>query len=157
VCRYGSVPWITGIANPFSMSTAFREHMTAMPGLQGHLRIVVSDDDPNLLGSLTSILRSDGHCVFAAYDGRSALELTILLPEIDLLVTNTRLGDMGWAELVRQVRQQKPTLRILHVATRPEPEGVLPPDVPTLLEPFTPARLLEAVEALVSGRRTGDL
>jgi two-component system KDP operon response regulator KdpE len=114
------------------------------------LRIVVSDDDPNLLGALTTILRSAGHCVFAAYDGRSALELAISLLDIDLLVTNTRIGDMGWAELIREVRQQKPTLRILHVATRPEPERALRPDVLTLLEPFTAEQLLAAVRTLLA-------
>jgi len=35
-------------------------------------RIVVTDDDPQLMSFMVGTLRSAGHCVFAAYDGDSA-------------------------------------------------------------------------------------
>ena len=55
-------------------------------------RIVVTDDDPQLMTFLVTTLRSAGHCVFAAYDGNSACELALLIPDLDLLITNTRWG-----------------------------------------------------------------
>ena len=60
-----------------------------------HCRIVVTDDDPSLLTFVVTTLRDAGHCVFAAYDGDSACELALAIPELDLLVTNTRLGTVS--------------------------------------------------------------
>ena len=114
------------------------------------LRIVVSDDDPMLLARLVQMLRDAGHGVFAAYDGLSALELAELIPDLDLLVTNTRLGNMAAPELVRRVRASKPWLAILHVG---DPiagaEGPLA-GVPTLREPFTSEELLGAINRLLA-------
>jgi hypothetical protein len=43
---------------------------------------------------LVTTLRDAGHCVFAAYDGDSACELALIVPQVDLLVTNTRIGSL---------------------------------------------------------------
>jgi DNA-binding response OmpR family regulator len=114
------------------------------------LRIIVTDDDPTKLLSITQTLREAGHCVFAAYDGQSALELVAALPGVDLLVTNTRLGSVDGPVLMRGARELHPSMPILHVVQRgsPDDDG-RPPDVLTLREPFTPEQLLAAVGGLV--------
>jgi len=115
-------------------------------------RIVVTDDDPNLLTFVVTTLRNAGHCVFAAYDGKSACELAIAISKLDLMITNTRLGTVSARTLIRQVRQQKPDLPILHVGDPlPNPDGLLS-DVPTLQEPFTADELLAAVRSLLARR-----
>jgi DNA-binding response OmpR family regulator len=118
------------------------------------LRIVVSDDDPMLLARLVRMLRDAGHGVFAAYDGLSALELAEYIPDLDLLITNTRIGDVPATELIRRVRAAKPWLAIIHVGDPlPDAEGPLA-NVPTLREPFTSDELLAAVDgALARGAR----
>ena len=68
------------------------------PDLNDGWRILVTDDNPTKLYALTQTLRDAGHCVFAAYDGQSALELVAILPELDLLITNTRLGVVNGPE-----------------------------------------------------------
>jgi CheY-like chemotaxis protein len=78
-------------------------------------RIIVTDDNTSKLTTLTETLRSAGHCVFAAYDGLAALELVVLLPDIDLLITNTRLGVVDGPELMRRTREMRPDMPILHV------------------------------------------
>ncbi|MBA3892777.1 MAG: hypothetical protein H0X69_03640 [Gemmatimonadales bacterium] len=113
-------------------------------------RIVVTDDDPTLMALLVGTLRDAGHCVFAAYDGNSACELALLIPDLDLLVTNTRWGIVSNRELVRQVRRKKPELSILHIGEpMPNPDGLLD-DVPTLRQPFTADQLLGKVRDLVA-------
>jgi DNA-binding response OmpR family regulator len=117
-------------------------------------RIVATDDDPALLAVVVTTLRDAGHCVFAAYDGDSACEIALLIPELQLLITNTRLGTVSGRELIRRVRQEKPELPILHLGEPlPEADGLLM-DVPTLREPFTSEQLLAAVEAVVGRRDT---
>ena len=113
-------------------------------------RIVVTDDDPKLMAFLVGTLRDAGHCVFAAYDGNSACELTLLLPDLDLLVTNTRWGTVSNRELIRLVRSKKPELPILHIGEpMPNPDGLLD-DVPALRQPFTADQLLGKVRDLVA-------
>jgi DNA-binding response OmpR family regulator len=117
------------------------------------LRVVVTDDNPALLALLIATLRSAGHCVFAAYDGLAACELATQLPNIQLLITNTRLAGVNAPELIRRVREEKPWLAILHVGD-PLPEaGGFFGDVPTLREPFAPDQLLAAVRALMEKPR----
>jgi DNA-binding response OmpR family regulator len=122
------------------------------PGPPRPWRIVATDDDPRLLALVVTTLRNAGHCVFAAYDADSACEIALLIPDLQLLITNTRLGTTSSRELIRLVRQEKPELPILQLG-EPLPELDSPLlDVPTLREPFTPEQLLAAVEAVVGGR-----
>ena len=113
-------------------------------------RIVVTDDDPGLMTFLVATLRDAGHCVFAAYDGTSACELALLVPDLDLLVTNTRWGTVTNRSLIRSVRQKRPGLPILHIGDpMPNPDGLLD-DVPALPQPLTREQLLDAVRKLVA-------
>ena len=119
------------------------------PGPHEGWRILVTDDNPKKLYALTTTLRGAGHCVFAAYDGVSALELVTLLPDLHLLIANTRLGAVNGPELMKRARVLKPALAMLHVARARGSAGDLPPGVPTLREPFTPKDVLVAVGALI--------
>ena len=117
-------------------------------------RVVVTDDDPKLMAFLVATLRDAGHCVFAAYDGESACELALLVPDMDLLVTNTRIGEVSGGELIRLVRREKPGLPILHIGEPlANPDGALH-DVPSLREPFTADQLLSAARRLVARQTT---
>jgi CheY-like chemotaxis protein len=113
-------------------------------------RIIVTDNKPAMVCTLTETLRDAGQCVFAAYDGEAALELFIQLPDIDLLITNTDLGTVQGPELVRRLREIRPDLPILHVLHSGSPDSDMPPDVPTLREPFTPNQLLLKVGSLLA-------
>jgi CheY-like chemotaxis protein len=113
-------------------------------------RIITTDDNANKLSALVQTLRDDGHHVYAAYDGESALELVTLLPAIDLLITNTRLGVVDGLELMRRTRELRPGMPILHIVHDGDPHGGTPPDVLTLREPYTPTQLLTAVRSLLA-------
>jgi DNA-binding response OmpR family regulator len=113
-------------------------------------RIVVTDDNPALMAFLVTTLRDAGHCVFAAYDGKSACELALLIPELDLLITNTRWGIVTNRELIKAVRNKRPEVPILHIGEpMPNPDGLLD-DVPALRQPFTVDQLLGKVRDLVA-------
>jgi DNA-binding response OmpR family regulator len=115
-------------------------------------RIVVTDDDPNLMAFLVKTLRHAGHSVFAAFDGDSACVLALLIPDLDLLVTNTRWGTVSNRELIKLVRSKRPELPILHIGEpMPNPDGLLD-EVPALPEPFTADQLLGKVKELVARR-----
>ena len=114
--------------------------------------VVVADEDPKLLDMMVETLRSRDCCVFKAYDGLAALELTLGLRVVDLLITNTRMPGLNGPQLIRHVREEMPTLPILYVANLGTPAGSpdgLPADVPTIREPFTREQLLDAVRVLL--------
>ena len=123
---------------------------SAAHGSREGRRIVVTDDSRSKLSVVTDALRQAGHCVFAAYDGASALELVVQLPFIDMLVTNTRLGVVDGPELMRRARVVRPDLPIIHVIHDGADEVATPLDVLTLREPFTPEELLAAVQGLLA-------
>jgi DNA-binding response OmpR family regulator len=118
-------------------------------------RIVVTDDDPTLLTCVVEVLRGAGHVVFAAYDGAAASELALVIPKLDLLITNTRLENLDAPALIARVRAARPALPILHLG-KPLPEIQETQGVPTLAEPFTGPQLLDAINRLLGGRSTAS-
>jgi two-component system, OmpR family, KDP operon response regulator KdpE len=66
-------------------------------------RILVVDDEPNILGTLASLLRARGYDVYTAMNGRGALE-TIDREKPDLIVLDLGLPDTDGVELCRQIR-----------------------------------------------------
>lgn len=124
---------------------------SSAPQIRGQ-RIVVLDSNP-ILVSVTGVLRMTGYCVFSAYDGLAAEELCCTLPGISLLILNTHVDGMDEAVLFRAIRARLSDLPILHIDTHRGP--LIPEDIPTLTEPFTPDALLEAVAGLIAGELTG--
>ena len=118
------------------------------------LRIVVTDDDPKLLLKIVEILSDAGHNVFAAYDGLSACELAEYIPNLDLVISNTRMKTLKAPELIHRVRSVKPWLAILHMGD-PLPGGALT-GVASVQEPFTAEELLAAINALLAASVDGQ-
>jgi DNA-binding response OmpR family regulator len=121
---------------------------TAIGRLEGR-RVIVTDDNASKLTIITQILREAGFCVFAAYDGASALELVAQIEGVSLLVTNTRLGIVHGPELIRRTRELRPGMAILHVVHQDGPAQDLLANVLNLREPFTPEELLVVVRGLL--------
>jgi DNA-binding NtrC family response regulator len=119
-------------------------------------RILVADEDPNVVAFVIQTLRDDGHAVFHAYDGLSATELAFALDECHLVITNTRVGGIPGIDLVYLLRSRLPNLPILYLAnlerSTPAIEAQLPSDVPVIREPFTAEELRDAVNGLLAGR-----
>jgi DNA-binding response OmpR family regulator len=125
------------------------------PGLNHGAHIVVADEKPALLDMIVRTLRAADHCVFQAYDGLAAFQLTLALRgNIDLLITDTHMPGLHGPALIRQVRAEMPKLPILYLENSEReqdtvPDG-LPADVPILREPFTVQQLLDAVQRLLT-------
>jgi CheY-like chemotaxis protein len=124
--------------------------MSVPPSHRTGWRIIATDDNTSKLSAVVQTLRDAGHCVFAAYDGQSALELVVQIPDIDLLITNTRLGVVDGPELMRRTREQRPDMPIIHVIHGSDADGDTPPGVVNLREPFTSNQLLLAVGSLLA-------
>ena len=67
-------------------------------------RILIVDDEPNIIGTVAPLLRARGYEVFSAMSGRAALE-AVERDKPDLIVLDLGLPDMDGVEVCRQVRQ----------------------------------------------------
>jgi DNA-binding response OmpR family regulator len=117
--------------------------------------ILVADEDPKIVAFIIGALREDGHAVFHAYDGRSAVQLVYALRKCDLVISNTKVDGMSGIDLIRQLRHDRPALPIAYISnigrSTPEIEAQLPPDIPILREPFTAEELRATVAPLLDG------
>jgi two-component system, response regulator FlrC len=127
-----------------------------LPGFVSR-NIVVADDDKAVINRVIETLLNDGHAVFQAYDGLSALQLALNLKVCHLVISNTRVGGKPGVDLIQELRARLPELPILYLAndgrSNLEVESQLPWDVPILREPFGADDLREAVRALLPPNR----
>ena len=66
--------------------------------------IVVADEDRTVAAFVIETSLTDGHAVFQAYDGLSAVELALNLKVCDLVISNTRVGGVAGLDLIRELR-----------------------------------------------------
>ena len=122
------------------------------PGFEGRY-IVVADEDRTIANEIIEVLTAEGHAVFLAYDGLSALELAFGLKVCDLVISNSRVGGKPGVELIRELRTMLPWVSVLYLAnggrSTPDLERELPAGVGILREPFSVSELREAVGALL--------
>jgi len=85
------------------------------PGFAGRY-IVVADEDRTIANEVIEALTADGHAVFLAYDGVSALELAYGLKICDLVISNSRTGGKPGLELIRELRALLPAVPVLYLS-----------------------------------------
>ena len=117
--------------------------------------IVVADENRAVVNLVIETLLNDGHAVFQAYDGWSAVQLALCLKVCDLVISNTRVRGAVGPELIEELRRRMPRLPILYLATPTGSESEsrmerrIPDDVGILREPFAAEDLRAAVQPLL--------
>lgn len=117
-------------------------------------RILVVDDEPNILATLAPLLRSRGYEVNTAMSGRSALE-SVERDNPDLIVLDLGLPDMDGVDVTRLVRDGRSTPIVVLSARGAEGDKVRALDAGAddyVTKPFGTEELLARVR--VALRRT---
>jgi two-component system KDP operon response regulator KdpE len=112
-------------------------------------RILVVDDEPNILGTLAPLLRSRGYETFTAMNGRAAIE-TIDREKPDLIVLDLGLPDIEGVELCRQIRETQNVPIVVLSARGAEDDKVRALDVGAddyVTKPFGAEELLARIRA----------
>jgi two-component system, OmpR family, KDP operon response regulator KdpE len=112
-------------------------------------RILVVDDEPNILSTLTPLLRTRGYEVFTAMSGRAAVE-SAERDEPDLIVLDLGLPDMDGVEVCRIVRETANVPIVVLSARGAEADKVRALDVGAddyVTKPFGAEELLARIRA----------
>jgi two-component system, OmpR family, copper resistance phosphate regulon response regulator CusR len=116
------------------------------------MRILVVEDDPEMLRTAAAYLRRTGFAVDAASDGATALRL-LRQNVYDAVVLDVRLPDASGFDICRQLRQSGAEARILMATARDAVEDrVLGLDLGAddyLVKPYAMAELAARVRALL--------
>ncbi|MBU0520040.1 response regulator [bacterium] len=78
-------------------------------------RLLIADDDPGFLVSLSIALRREGHEVHAAENSEEALNLLDKHP-VDCMLIDIRLGPLLGVELAEWARLRKPDLPVIFIS-----------------------------------------
>jgi CheY-like chemotaxis protein len=116
-------------------------------------RILVVDDEPDILELLIEILRLEGYAMLAASDGVAALDV-LDTHGVDLVITDTMMPRLNGVSLIRSMHE-RPELRsipviVMSAAGRPNLDG-LDHCCIFLPKPFDLTRLLNTVAKAVEG------
>ncbi|HYV62046.1 MAG TPA: response regulator [Bryobacteraceae bacterium] len=111
----------------------------------GELRLLIVDDEPNLLGLLRRYLGRLGYEVETCGDAAEALALFQAKPEsFSMAITDLSLPALNGEELIERMRQIRPGLPAIITSGYPyQPRAA---GVGFLQKPFLPQMLVEAVE-----------
>src|SRR5882724_4205857 len=118
-------------------------------------RILAVDDSPAMRQMVTVTLRSAGHEVVEAFDGREALDIARQQAPVDLVITDINMPNMDGITLVRQLRQlahyRNVPLLVLttEASAQKKQEGKAAGATCWIVKPFNPERLLATVARVV--------
>lgn len=76
-------------------------------------RLLLVDDEPNIVSALKRLLRADQYEIYSANDGQQGLDLLARQP-VDVIISDQRMPGMLGADFLRKAKQQYPeTIRIM--------------------------------------------
>jgi EAL domain-containing protein (putative c-di-GMP-specific phosphodiesterase class I)/CheY-like chemotaxis protein len=131
----------------------------AEPKISLRGRIVLVDDDDNLLRAFGRTLERAGHDVTRVGDGRAACELmaNIDVKEVDVVVTDLSMPGAGGLDVMRAAHRLDPDLPVLLMTGLPSVETAVQAleqgAFRYLLKPIEPDALREAVDRAVELRQ----
>lgn len=115
------------------------------------MRLLVAEDDRDLVAALTAWLQDDGHEVVTALRGREALR-SIIAGGYDLVLLDINLPDISGLDVLARARPEQPGLPIMVISGDDAvPERVLALDAGAddyMLKPLDPDELSARVRAL---------
>jgi DNA-binding NtrC family response regulator len=112
-------------------------------------RILVVDDEPNVLQVVASVLERAGYETTTALGPLRALEIITIRGAFDLVVSDVVMPEMCGPELAQQVRLLSPSSAVMLMSGCLTYAGQLLQGVPFLGKPFSPSDLLRSVDRVL--------
>lgn len=127
-----------------------------MNGSRGGYRVLVVDDEPEVLGFIKEMLNSNGFICDCASDSRQALG-KLRIRSYNLLITDIRLPDGSGIDIIRIAREKHPYMAAMVITGFASIEGVKEAmdlgAMEYIPKPFSMEQLLLAVEGVVKKQK----
>jgi two-component system cell cycle sensor histidine kinase/response regulator CckA len=120
-------------------------------------RVLIAEDESQLLRVLVRVLEKRGYAVVSAADGKTAIDVLRKTPsEIDTIVLDAAIGPDGAGAVLEVLAAEQPQIRVILTSGAELSDSLRSrlraSDGFFLLKPFPPSALVEAVErSLVNG------
>jgi CheY-like chemotaxis protein len=114
--------------------------------------VLLVEDDAAVRELARRTLTEQGYHLLVARDGLEALEVVAgRLDDVAIVVTDVIMPRLGGIPLIRRLRAQRPSLRVLLTSGYAPNADVTASDLPKLDKPYTPATLARAIRAQLDG------
>ncbi|HEY1805957.1 MAG TPA: MHYT domain-containing protein [Terracidiphilus sp.] len=142
---------------PFAEGAALAKPTPAATVTRSGGKVLVVDDEVDLLEVATAYLTDMGYTTLQAENGAGALELIEKHQDIDLVVTDVVMpGGMTGLELAQEVRQRLPHVKLIYSSGFPayalKDRHLHMADCPMLQKPYERAGFKAVVSAAMEGR-----
>ena len=122
--------------------------------------VLVAEDNDGIRELMSQVLMSEGYVVTSARDGVEAATLVEKGLEVDMLVADVMMPQMGRVELARRLRQSLPSIGVLFVSGRPlSSPDVLDSELRRerfLPKPFRPDQLVNQVRRALEQQKVSQ-
>jgi CheY-like chemotaxis protein len=129
----------------------------ARPRERGPEKVLLVEDEAIVRDLVGELLRTSGYTVVEAHDGVDALRVAAEHDEIDALVTDVVMPNLGGQELAARLLEDRPGLRVLFTSGYTEAaiarDGEMRPGTAFLQKPFTAASLAEKLRSLLDAEQ----
>lgn len=121
------------------------------------IRVLLAEDEPHIVESLTFLLERAGYQVDVETDGRAALE-SALASVPDVLVLDVMLPELDGYEVLRRLRSDErtkglPTLMLTAKGQREDRETAMDVGADVFMtKPFANAEIVDAIKKLTDDR-----
>ncbi len=122
-------------------------------------KVLVVDDEPNIVNTVQAYLEKEGYTVYTALDGPSALKAAHAFRPA-LVVLDIMLPGMDGLEVLRRLRQESDVYVLMLTAKAEETDKIVGLSVGAddyLTKPFSPRELVARVKAILRRGRAGDM
>lgn len=89
----------------------------------GKPRILLADDDPDLLEDVATLLEPEFEVVACVSDGRALINFALTLVP-DLIVTDISMPNLSGFHAIRQIKTDQPNVRVVFLTVHTEPAFV---------------------------------
>ncbi|MBW2542065.1 MAG: response regulator [Deltaproteobacteria bacterium] len=114
-------------------------------------RVLIAEDESQLLRVLVRVLEKRGYPVVSAADGKTAIDVLRKTPsEIDAIVLDAAIGPDGAGAVLEVLAAEQPQIRVILTSGAELSDSLRSrlraSDGSFLLKPFPPSVLVEAIE-----------